>query len=90
MKRKGSRWEATALQVRERDDYTCQKCGEWGNEVDHIKAIRHGGAMWDGDNLQVLCSRCHIRKTDSEYDRDVDGTAEWRSLWEELRDGLDG
>ena len=88
MKRKGSRWDARALQIRERDDYTCQKCGQWGNEVDHIVAIRHGGTMWKGGNLQVLCSKCHRRKTDSEWNRDVEGTAEWREMWLELRGEL--
>lgn len=31
--------------------------------VDHIKAIVNGGDMWDEKNLQVLCSRCHKKKT---------------------------
>ena len=37
---------------------------EWfGLEVDHIKAVALGGEMWDKDNLQVLCSKCHKIKT---------------------------
>jgi 5-methylcytosine-specific restriction endonuclease McrA len=35
-------------------------------EVDHIKEIRHGGTD-DLANLQVLCHRCHARKTKSGY-----------------------
>ena len=42
--------------------------------------------MWSWSNLQVLCSKCHREKTDSEWNRDVDGTAEWRALWREMRD----
>lgn len=32
-------------------------------EVDHIVAIRDGGAPWSWDNLQALCKPCHSRKT---------------------------
>ncbi len=32
-------------------------------EVDHIKALINGGAMWDKENLQVLCPKCHNVKT---------------------------
>jgi 5-methylcytosine-specific restriction endonuclease McrA len=32
-------------------------------EVDHIKALINGGAMWDKDNLQILCPKCHNVKT---------------------------
>ncbi|HSX11537.1 MAG TPA: HNH endonuclease signature motif containing protein [Chlamydiales bacterium] len=42
----------------------CRKCKERGvitagTLVDHIVAIRDGGAEWDEDNLQTLCDRCH-------------------------------
>ena len=32
-------------------------------EVDHIKPIALGGAMWDEANLWVLCEECHDVKT---------------------------
>jgi len=32
-------------------------------EVDHIHEIEDGGEMWDIDNLQSLCKRHHIIKT---------------------------
>lgn len=93
MKRKGRRWDNLAALIRERDDYVCQTCGQWGNEVDHIVPIRHGGAMWDAANLQVLCSPCHVRKTRREYGKFVQGTEEWynefRRLREEMVNGLD-
>ena len=31
--------------------------------VDHIKEISDGGAMYDVNNLQSLCDRCHRIKT---------------------------
>jgi len=32
-------------------------------EVDHIKAVSLGGDMWDKNNLQILCSTDHKKKT---------------------------
>ena len=34
-------------------------------EVDHIIEIEDGGEMWDIENLQSLCKRHHIIKTNS-------------------------
>jgi 5-methylcytosine-specific restriction enzyme A len=31
--------------------------------VDHVKAIKDGGARLDWSNLQSLCTACHNRKT---------------------------
>lgn len=61
----------------ERDDWTCQDCGGWGDEVDHIKPVHQGGAKWELDNLQVLCPDCHIKKTR----RDMPGYTEGRNEW---------
>lgn len=46
----------------------CRECLRAGrlteaDQVDHIKAIKDGGAVWDRNNLQSLCSSCHSRKT---------------------------
>lgn len=32
-------------------------------EVDHIQEIKDGGDMWDENNLQTLCHKCHSKKT---------------------------
>lgn len=32
-------------------------------DVDHILAVSLGGGMWDKKNLQILCTRCHKKKT---------------------------
>ena len=32
-------------------------------QVDHIKAVKDGGARFDWTNLQALCDRCHMHKT---------------------------
>lgn len=89
-KRKGWKWERLAVSVRERDDYQCQLCGEFGNEVDHIVPLWNGGSMWDKGNLQVLCSGCHIEKTRREARerspaRFILGNEEWFQEWKRLR-----
>ncbi len=44
--------------IRERDNYTCQLCGEYGDQVDHIipYAISHDGSE---SNLRTLCRQCN-------------------------------
>jgi len=40
----------------------CGWCGAPATVADHIKPIEQGGAVFDCDNLQSLCERCHNRK----------------------------
>lgn len=57
-------WKAVRLLVKRRDGWKCVKCGARGRlEVDHITALRDGGAPYDLTNLQCLCPACHSRKT---------------------------
>lgn len=44
----------------ERDNGLCRRCGKSGTEIDHIN-----GGNNEPDNLQLLCAKCHIRKTRS-------------------------
>ena len=55
-------------QIIERDEYTCQQCGNSTNqepnlllEVDHIIPVSKGGITTE-DNLQTLCWKCNRRK----------------------------
>jgi 5-methylcytosine-specific restriction enzyme A len=46
----------------------CVICQAKGRTVpskvsDHIKEISQGGDVWDWENRQALCSRCHNHKT---------------------------
>jgi 5-methylcytosine-specific restriction enzyme A len=56
---------AQADRIRARDGHTCQKCGAFGHEVDHIGNVKGGGCD-DDANLQVLCATCHMTKTQAE------------------------
>jgi 5-methylcytosine-specific restriction protein A len=41
-------------------------CDGLATDVDHIIAVRNGGAVYDRRNLQALCRSCHSRKTATE------------------------
>jgi hypothetical protein len=49
-------WEATAKRIRERDSYTCQRCGEFGNHVHHLDGNKMN---CNDENLTTLCCSCH-------------------------------
>ena len=77
----GWRWLRVRRAMLERDDYKCRSCGRWGNEIDHIKPLQSGGAPYDPENLQCLCTGCHVRKTGRERRRSLSpAAAEWREL----------
>ena len=47
----------------------CEHCEEFGvakpvEEVDHVIELEDGGEVWNINNLQSLCKRCHIIKTE--------------------------
>ena len=51
--------------IYERDGYRCKKCGRTDDlEVDHIFPISKGGKS-TYDNLQTLCHRCNVIKSDT-------------------------
>ena len=63
----GYDWDKKRIIILKRDNYLCQHClvkgiVTAGNNVDHILSKEQGGTDSD-DNLQVLCSCCHSKKT---------------------------
>lgn len=61
---KYDRWRRVVF---ERDDYTCQKCGDRGGRLtaDHIKEwFLYPDLRFDPENGRTLCLECH-RKTES-------------------------
>ena len=51
-------------------DFQCQSCsGTFSQDMlqlEHIIAIGNGGDKFDKNNIQLLCWRCHKRKTVSD------------------------
>lgn len=62
---RGPRWRALRLQALERDGWACVQCGTHvGLECDHREPVRtHPELAFVLSNLQILCGRCHARKT---------------------------
>ena len=52
-------------------NWRCVRCGKYGNQVDHIQPLHRGGAPFDETNLQVLCSKCHRKKTTAEVSKPI-------------------
>ena len=84
----GPRWGPIRRRILDRDGWRCRHCGRPGRlEVDHIRPLWKGGAPYDGDNLQVLCRGCHIRKTRKESKRVLGPKATaWRRLVDSARE----
>ena len=59
--------EEVRVRIRDRDDYTCQECGEYGKDVHHIDYNKSNN---DDLNLITLCHRCHM-KTNGPKDRSL-------------------
>lgn len=71
-------WYKLIKQVFERDDYTCQYCGQIGGklEADHIIAFSKGGSD-KLENLITACRKCNRQKRDK--------TVEEFLIWKECQ-----
>lgn len=58
-------WRVIRSRIFERDDYTCQYCGDRGNklECDHVIPLSRGGSDQD-ENLVTACKPCNRSKRD--------------------------
>ena len=70
---KGSKWKRIRLEHLA-EEPLCRMCRfqehvTLANEVDHIKPLWEGGEEYDRNNLQSLCTPCHIIKTSEEAKR---------------------
>ena len=54
--------EKLKQEIRKRENYQCEKCGESAIQVDHIKPAALGGRS-TYDNAQLLCDSCHDVKS---------------------------
>jgi len=68
------------MSVYVRDGGRCKACGDViagrRAHIDHIIAKKDGGGDNAG-NLQLLCDRCHGKKTRGEYGSDVDTDSQY-------------
>lgn len=60
------RWRRLSAEVRA-EEPRCRLCDAPASCVDHIVGIEEGGARWERSNLQSLCRRCHLLKSQREY-----------------------
>lgn len=66
----GKQWRALSKRQLERQPL-CESClkanrYEKAEIADHIQPIKHGGPIYDLNNLQSLCIACHNKKTADE------------------------
>ena len=61
--RNDANWPELRQQVLERDNYTCQYCGQQGGKIhcDHVIPVARGGTN-DLSNLVTACERCNLSK----------------------------
>lgn len=78
------RWQHVRRIVLERDGWRCRACGGYGNEVDHVTPLQHGGDPYDEAGLQCLCRGCHLAKTRRENERPDPARDKWREFVLEL------
>ena len=78
------RWRHRRRQVLRRDGFVCQSCGTGGPlEVHHQQPLALGGSSDDIDNLEALCTDCHLQAHN--YKRPTLAALAWRAATEELR-----
>lgn len=63
-KLKSPDWQRKRLEVLQRDDFTCQLCGDKKTEL-HVHHLKYIGAPWESpiEDLQTLCKTCHSLET---------------------------
>ena len=60
---KGAHWERFRRYLLNKVGWRCARCGGVGRmELHHIKRLSSGGAVFDEDNIEVLCRRCHLKE----------------------------
>ena len=62
------RWQKKRLEIFDRDDWTCQMCGDGGSTLHvHHRVYEKGKEPWEYDNssLVTLCECCHTFETEN-------------------------
>lgn len=68
-KLKSPKWQRRRLEIMERDNFTCQICGNKDMTLNVHHLCYDGGEPWDTDdlNLITLCDECHKNEHDNLY-----------------------
>jgi len=86
---RGPRWKALRLQALDRDEWKCVECGTRRRlECDHVLPVKtHPELSYTLSNLQILCGRCHARKTRLEVGHKPlpPKRQEWRDLLSSMK-----
>ena len=86
---RGPRWKALRMQALDRDGWQCVQCGERRRlECDHGLPVRDRPDLaYSLSNIQVLCGRCHARKTRLEVGHKPlpPKRQEWRNLLRDMQ-----
>lgn len=61
------KWKDLRLYICQSRHYTCEECGDYGDQVHHIieitpNNINDPNITLNEDNLQLLCEECHNAK----------------------------
>ena len=67
-------WRSLVAELIRRRGRRCERCGrthdQQGKPVrifgDHIKELKDGGPLLDGNNIELLCGSCHKIKSNAE------------------------
>ena len=59
-------WKDFRRYIQSHRPMICVQCKGAAKYLDHIIPISQGGARLDESNVQWLCSRCHVAKTNKE------------------------
>jgi predicted nucleic-acid-binding Zn-ribbon protein len=65
-------WQKKRLEILQRDDFTCVKCGETEVELHvHHHRYKNGRNIWDyeNDNFITLCNSCHKQEHNEMVER---------------------
>lgn len=80
-----TRWRQVRALVLARDGYQCQikgpRCTGVADTVDHIVALKDGGAMYDPAGLRAACLRCNAGRRDDPTTAPDPTRVEIRTVW---------
>ena len=66
---KSPKWQKKRLGILNRDEFTCQKCGNKDSQLHvHHKHYNNGAKIWEYENweLTTLCEKCHLETNESQ------------------------